>query len=53
MPAPRPYPRLQRPGWLWLKEPPYWIAHAADARGPVIRAIFHESADMPARLPED
>jgi hypothetical protein len=25
-PAPRPYPNLTRPGWLWLKEGPYWIA---------------------------
>jgi len=49
-PAPRPYPNLSRPGWLWLKEGPYWIAYASDPRGAVIQVVFHEAADIPGRL---
>jgi len=49
-PAPRPYPDLTRPGWLWLKEGPYWIAYVSDPRGAVIQVIFHEAADIPSRL---
>ena len=49
--APRPYPGLTRPGWRWLKERSYWIAFAADGPDTEIRAIFHEAANIPARLP--
>ena len=49
-PAPRPYPTLRRPGWIWLKEGPYWIAYVADPGGAVIRAIFHEAANIPGRI---
>jgi len=49
-PAPRPYPKLARPGWLWLKEASYWIAYANDAQGSVIRAVFFETADIPERM---
>lgn len=38
--APRPYPNLTRPGWLWLKVGSYWIAYASDPGGAVIQAIF-------------
>lgn len=48
--APRPYPGVARNGWRWTKEGPYWIAFARDARGPVIRAVFHDAADIPRRL---
>jgi plasmid stabilization system protein ParE len=48
--APRPYPELAHKGWQWTKEGPYWIAFAPDARGPVIRAVFHEAADIPRRI---
>jgi plasmid stabilization system protein ParE len=49
-PAPRPYPSLTRPGWLWLKEGPYWIAYAAGPGGATIQVIFHEAADIPSRM---
>jgi plasmid stabilization system protein ParE len=49
-PAPRPYPNLRRQGWIWLKQGPYWIAYASDREGAVIRAIFHETADIPSRI---
>lgn len=49
-PAPRPYPTLTRPGWLWLKEGPYWIAYVADPKGAIIRAVFHEAANIPGRI---
>ena len=49
-PAPRPYPNLTRPGWLWLKEGPYWIAYTPDPGGAVIQVVFHEAADIPGRL---
>jgi hypothetical protein len=43
-PAPRPYPSVTRPGWrpgwLWLKEGSYWIAHVLDSGGAVSRRSF-------------
>ncbi len=48
--APRPYPSLLRPGWRWTREGRYWIAFSASPTGPVIRAVFHDSADIPGRL---
>ena len=48
--APRPYPSLLRPGWRWTKEGPYWIAFSPSPIGPLIRAVFHDSADIPRRL---
>ena len=48
--APRPYPRMSRSGWRWTKEGRYWIAFGPGRSGPVIRAIFHEAADIPGRL---
>ena len=48
--APRPYPALLRPGWRWAKEGRYWIAFSSGRNGPVIRAIFHDAADIPGRL---
>lgn len=49
-PAPRPYPQASLPGWLWLKQGPYWIGFASGQHGLVIRAVFHEAADIPSRL---
>ena len=48
MPAPRPYPGLVIPGWLWLKAGASWIAYSPAPLA--ITAIFHESADIPNRL---
>ncbi len=48
--APRPYPALLRPGWRWAKEGRYWVAFSTAKGGPVIRAIFHEAADIPGRM---
>jgi plasmid stabilization system protein ParE len=48
--APRPYPALLRPGWRWTKEGPYWIAYSVRGSVPVIRAVFHASANIPGRL---
>lgn len=48
--APRPYPALLRPGWRWAKEGRYWIAFSTAKSGPVIRAIFHDAANIPGRL---
>ncbi len=47
--APRPYPALGRPGLRWLKTGRYWISYSV-ATPPVIHAVFHDSADIPARL---
>jgi plasmid stabilization system protein ParE len=49
-PAPRSYPNLTRPGWLWLKEGPYWIAFVSRPDGAVMQVVFHEAADIPGRL---
>jgi len=48
--APRPYPALLRPGWRWAKDGRYWIAFGPARNRPVIRAIFHDAADIPGRL---
>jgi plasmid stabilization system protein ParE len=48
--APRPYPNLTHPGWLWFKEGPYWIAFASAPGGDVIQVIFHEVANIPSRI---
>jgi plasmid stabilization system protein ParE len=50
LPTPRPYPSVARPGWQWLKQGSYWIGFASDMRGPIIRAVFHEAADIPNRM---
>jgi plasmid stabilization system protein ParE len=48
--SPRPYPTLLRPGWRWTKEGSYWIAFSPGKDGFVIRAIFHEAANIPGRM---
>ena len=48
--APRPYPALLRRNWQWTKEGRYWIAFSPAKSGPVIRAIFYDSANIPGRL---
>ncbi len=47
--APRPYPRLARPGTAWVKAGRYWVAYST-MQPPVIVAVFYETADIPARL---
>ena len=47
--APRPYPRLARPGRAWVKAGRYWVAYST-AHPPVIVAVFYETADIPRRL---
>ena len=46
--APRPYPRLARPGRAWIKAGRYWIAYST-AKPPVILGVFFERADIPRR----
>ncbi len=48
--APRPYPSLLRPGWRWTKEGRYWVAFSKVTNGPVVRAVFYDSANIPGRL---
>jgi plasmid stabilization system protein ParE len=48
--APRPYPSIARPGWRWLKAGPYWIGFGEAGADYVIRAVFHESADISGRM---
>ena len=50
-PAPRPYPSVARPGWRWLKAGSYWIAFGGTDSTYVVRALFHETANMPGRMP--
>jgi hypothetical protein len=50
-PAPRPYPSIARPGWRWLKVGSYWIAFGETGGSFVVRALFHESANIPGRMP--
>ena len=50
--APRPYPALIRDGWQWLKAGAYWIAFGYAGENWVIKAVFHEAANIPGRLPE-
>jgi plasmid stabilization system protein ParE len=47
--APRPYPRLARPGWAWVKAGRYWVAYST-TQPPVIVAVFYETADIPRRV---
>lgn len=49
MPAPRPYPRLARPGVAWIKAGRYWITYTTTAP-PVIIGVFFETANIPGRL---
>jgi hypothetical protein len=48
--APRPYPVLAQPGRLWIKAGRYWIAYGIRP-APAIVAVFHETADIPRRMP--
>lgn len=48
-PAPGPYPGLARPGTAWTKSGRYWIAYSIQ-RPRFIRAVFHDTADIPTRL---
>jgi hypothetical protein len=50
-PAPRPYPSIARPGWLWLKTGSCWVVLGETGTGYVIHALFHESANIPDRMP--
>ena len=50
LPAPRPYPQLARTGRLWIIVRHYWVAYAP-TRPPITLAVFHDTADIPGRLP--
>jgi plasmid stabilization system protein ParE len=47
--APRPYPRLARPGIAWIKAGRYWLSYTTDSP-PVIVGVFYETANIPGRL---
>jgi len=47
--APRPYPRLARPGRAWMKAGRYSVAYST-TQPPVIVAAFYETANIPGRL---
>jgi plasmid stabilization system protein ParE len=49
LPAPRPYPAVVRPTWVWMKAGSYWVAYR---RRPTmaITAVLHEAADIPGRV---
>jgi plasmid stabilization system protein ParE len=47
--APRPYPRVARPGRAWVKAGRYWVAYSI-TRPPVIVGVFYETANIPDRL---
>lgn len=49
LPAPRPYPRVARPGRAGVKAGRYWVAYTTTAP-PVITAIFYDAADIPGRV---
>ena len=49
MPAPRPYPRLVRPGRAWIKTGRYWISHSTTTP-PIIVGVYFEIANIPGRL---
>ena len=46
MSAPRPYPRLVRPGRAWIKARRYWICYSTTAP-PIIVGVYFETADIP------
>ena len=46
--APRPYPGLRNSGEMWLLVRPYWVAYRITTP-PLIIAVFHDTADIPAR----
>ena len=48
-PAPGPYPGLAKHGTAWIKSGRYWIAYSI-RRPRFIRAVFHDTADIPTRL---
>ena len=48
LPAPRPYPSLAAAGESWLIVKPYWVVYRPSTP-PLILAVFHDSADIPAR----
>jgi len=47
--APRPYPRLERRGWAWVKVRRYWFGYLRDPE-PTIGAVFYDAADIPGRF---
>jgi plasmid stabilization system protein ParE len=47
--APRPYRRLARPGWAWIKSGRYWIGYTIGDT-PIIAAVFFETANIPGRM---
>jgi plasmid stabilization system protein ParE len=47
--APRPYPRLARPGRAWIKVGRYWITYSTTSP-PVILGVFYATANIPRRL---
>jgi plasmid stabilization system protein ParE len=49
LPAPRPYPRLARPGVAWIKAGRYWISYTTTP-SPVIVGVFYEIANIPRRV---
>jgi plasmid stabilization system protein ParE len=46
LPAPRPYPKLARPGRASVKEGTHWIADTVTSTPPAIVGVFHDRADL-------
>jgi hypothetical protein len=46
--APAPYPEVARPGTGWIRQGRYWFAYGT-RRPRVIRAIYHDAANIPGR----
>ena len=49
LPAPRPYPQLERAGRAWTHIGRYWFGYTLDTP-PVLLAVFYDAADIPGRL---
>jgi hypothetical protein len=48
LPAPRPYPALERPGQSWIKAGPYWVRYTTRTP-PIITGVFYDRANLPDR----
>jgi len=48
LPAPRPYPALERLGQSWIKAGPYWIRYSTRTPS-VITGVFYDRANLPGR----
>jgi plasmid stabilization system protein ParE len=53
LPHPRPYPSMERHGFLWIHEHIYWFGYATRGPDRIITNVMWDRSQMPENVSED